>query len=141
LLCFRSLGQKFVTRRINEFHSRQQSNNNEFAERRNNQLWTDPISIRWAAFMLNLAPPSGSGRRTRQTKETHRVPTVNNHGGFGCWAFLEVGDVHRAEAMIRAFLARRITKQAAEWVTAMRADRMRRAASWREETCPPTARP
>jgi type III restriction enzyme len=46
--------------------------------------------------------------------ETHWVPAVNNHSGFGRWAFLEIGDVHRAEAMIRAFLARRSAKQAAE---------------------------
>ncbi|HJY47308.1 MAG TPA: hypothetical protein VJ349_01460 [Stellaceae bacterium] len=29
-------------------------------------------------------------------------------------AFLEIGDLHRAEAMIRAFLARRVMKQASE---------------------------
>jgi len=46
--------------------------------------------------------------------ETHWVPAVNNHGGFGRWAFLEIGDVHRAEAMIRAFLAQHSAKQAAE---------------------------
>jgi type III restriction enzyme len=46
--------------------------------------------------------------------ETHWVPAVNNHGGFGRWAFLEIGDVHRAEEMIRTFLARRVTKEVAE---------------------------
>jgi type III restriction enzyme len=50
----------------------------------------------------------------RQAMETHWVPAVNNHGGFGRWAFLEIGDVHRAEAMIRAFLARHGARQAAE---------------------------
>jgi type III restriction enzyme len=50
----------------------------------------------------------------RQAMETHWVPAVNNHGGFGRWAFLEIGDVHRAEEMIRTFLARRVTKEAAE---------------------------
>jgi type III restriction enzyme len=50
----------------------------------------------------------------RQAMETHWVPAVNNQGGFGRWAFLEIGDVHRTEEMIRAFLARRFTRQAAE---------------------------
>jgi len=50
----------------------------------------------------------------RQAMETHWVPAVNNHGGFGRWAFLEIGDVHRAEAMIRTSLARHSVKQAAE---------------------------
>jgi type III restriction enzyme len=46
--------------------------------------------------------------------QTHWVPAVNNHGGFGRWAFLEIGDAYRAKEMLRAFLAQRITKQAAE---------------------------
>src|SRR6516165_7701585 len=50
----------------------------------------------------------------RQATETHWVPAVNNHGGFGRWAFLEIGDVHRAEEMIRTVLARRVAKEAAE---------------------------
>jgi len=50
----------------------------------------------------------------RQAMKTHWVPAVNNHGGFGRRAFLEIGDMHRAEAMIRALLARHSTKQAAE---------------------------
>jgi type III restriction enzyme len=50
----------------------------------------------------------------RQAMETHWVPAVNNHGGFGRWAFLEIGDVHRAEEMIRTFVARSATKEAAE---------------------------
>jgi len=48
------------------------------------------------------------------TARTLWVPAINNHGGFGRWAFLEIGDVHRAEAMIRALLARHATRQAAE---------------------------
>ncbi len=30
------------------------------------------------------------------------VPSVNNHGGFGKWAFLEVQDIHETEGLIRA---------------------------------------
>jgi hypothetical protein len=50
----------------------------------------------------------------RQAVETHWVPAVNNHGSFGRWAFLEIGDMHRAEAMIRTFLTRHVARQAAE---------------------------
>lgn len=33
------------------------------------------------------------------------VPSVNNHGGFGRWAFLEIGDPWDAQNLIRGFLA------------------------------------
>jgi type III restriction enzyme len=49
----------------------------------------------------------------RQAMETHWVPAVNNHGGFGRWGFLEIGDVHRAAEMIRTFLAQHATRRAA----------------------------
>jgi len=49
----------------------------------------------------------------REAMDTHWVPAVNNHGGFGRWAFIEIGDVYRAEEMIRAFLAKRPTVAAA----------------------------
>ena len=52
-------------------------------------------------------------KNKRQAMETHWVPAVNNHGGFGRWGFLEIGDVHRATAMIRDFLARHATRRAA----------------------------
>ena len=32
------------------------------------------------------------------------VPAVNNHGGFGRWAFLEIGDPWDAKNTIRAML-------------------------------------
>ena len=50
----------------------------------------------------------------REAMETHWLPAVNNHGGFGRWAFLEIGDPYRAEALIRAFLAGRGLARAAE---------------------------
>ena len=69
--------------------------------------------------LLNLVVEIKGYRRIdaqnkRQAMETHWVPAVNNHGGFGRWDFLEIGDVHRAEEMIRAFLARRVAREAAE---------------------------
>ncbi len=33
------------------------------------------------------------------------VPAVNNHGGLGRWAFLEISDPWRAKSLIRAALA------------------------------------
>ena len=33
------------------------------------------------------------------------IPAVNNHGGCGRWAFLEIGDPWDAQNLIRAFLA------------------------------------
>jgi len=38
------------------------------------------------------------------TAKTLWVPAVNNHGGFGRWAFLEVQDPWNAETEIRAFV-------------------------------------
>ena len=32
------------------------------------------------------------------------VPAVNNHGGFGRWAFLEITDPWDAQNLLRAFL-------------------------------------
>jgi type III restriction enzyme len=29
------------------------------------------------------------------------VPAVNNHGGFGKWAMLEIRDVHEAQKLLR----------------------------------------
>ena len=36
------------------------------------------------------------------TARTLRVPAVNNHGGFGRWAFVEVTDPWDAQRAIRA---------------------------------------
>ena len=40
------------------------------------------------------------------TARTLWVPAVNNHGGFGRWAFLEIADPWDAENLIRAELTR-----------------------------------
>jgi type III restriction enzyme len=33
------------------------------------------------------------------------VPAVNNHGGFGRWAFIEIADPWNAQNLIRDFLS------------------------------------
>jgi type III restriction enzyme len=40
------------------------------------------------------------------TAQTLWVPAVNNHGGFGRWAFFEIRDPWRAKTEIRDFLTR-----------------------------------
>jgi type III restriction enzyme len=41
------------------------------------------------------------------TTRTLWVPAVNNHGGYGRWAFLEIKDPWNAQNLIRKFLAER----------------------------------
>jgi type III restriction enzyme len=38
------------------------------------------------------------------TARTLWVPAVNNHGGYGRWAFLEISDPWDAQNLIRGFL-------------------------------------
>ena len=59
--------------------------------------------------LLNLVlEVSGEARKDKAAKvETTRnlwIPAINNHGGFGHWAFLEVVDPWDAKSTIRAFL-------------------------------------
>lgn len=44
------------------------------------------------------------------TARTLWVPAVNNHGGFGRWAFLEIADPWDAKNVIRAFVKELVTK-------------------------------
>jgi len=44
-----------------------------------------------------------------ETTETLWVPAINNHGGFGRWAFLEIKDPWNSINEIRSFLARSAT--------------------------------
>jgi hypothetical protein len=55
---------------------------------------------------LTTASNPGWGRtvQTRETAKTLWVPAVNNHGGFGRWAYLEVLDTWDAKNLIRTFL-------------------------------------
>ena len=58
---------------------------------------------------LNLVlEVSGEARKDKAAKvETARnlwIPAINNHGGFGRWAFLEIVDPWDAKNTIRAFL-------------------------------------
>lgn len=59
--------------------------------------------------ILNLLlEVSGEARKDKAAKvATARnlwVPAINNHGGFGRWAFLEISDPWDAQNTIRAFL-------------------------------------
>ena len=45
------------------------------------------------------------------TARTLWVPAVNNHGGFGRWAFLEIADPWDAKNTIRAFVRQKESKQ------------------------------
>ena len=55
-----------------------------------------------------LLEVSGEARKDKAAKvATARnlwVPAINNHGGFGKWAFLEISDPWDAQNTIRAFL-------------------------------------
>ena len=58
---------------------------------------------------LNLiVEVSGAQRKDKEAKvataRTMWVPAVNNHGGFGRWAFLEITDPWDADNVIRGFL-------------------------------------
>lgn len=57
--------------------------------------------------LLNLViEVSGEARQDKaakvETARTQWIPAVNNHGGFGRWAFVEVSDPWNAESTIRA---------------------------------------
>jgi len=43
------------------------------------------------------------------TARTLWVPAINNHGGFGRWAFIEIADPWDAQNMIRATLATEVS--------------------------------
>jgi type III restriction enzyme len=62
--------------------------------------------------LLNLVlEVSGEARKDKAAKvataRTLWVPAINNHGGFGRWAFLEISDPWDAKNTIRAMLNRR----------------------------------
>lgn len=62
-----------------------------------------------SADLLNLfLECTGQKRKDKEAKvttaQTHWVPAVNNHGGFGRWAFLEISDSWDAENAIYAAL-------------------------------------
>jgi type III restriction enzyme len=62
--------------------------------------------------LLNLlVEVSGGERRDKAAKvataRTLWVPAVNNHGGFGRWAFVEIDDVYDAIAPIRQAISGR----------------------------------
>ena len=65
---------------------------------------------------LNLiVEVSGEARKDKAAKvaaaRTLWVPAINNHGGFGFWAFVEVTDPWDAQGTIRAAIAAQLTVQ------------------------------
>lgn len=61
--------------------------------------------------LLNLIiEVTGEKKKEKEAKvataRTLWVPAVNNHGGFGRWAFLEIQDPWNAQTIIRGFLSR-----------------------------------
>jgi len=61
--------------------------------------------------LLNLlVEVTGEKKKDKAAKvaaaRTLWVPAVNNHGGFGRWAFVEVADPWDAENLIRGILAK-----------------------------------
>jgi len=63
--------------------------------------------------LLNLiVEVSGEARKDKAAKVAAArnlwVPAVNNHGGWGRWAFIEIVDRYEAKGTIRAFLQGKI---------------------------------
>ena len=66
-------------------------------------------SVRLQPDLLNLiVEVTGEARKDKAAKVTTArtlwVPAVNNHGGFGRWAFVEVTDPWDAQRTIRSAL-------------------------------------
>jgi type III restriction enzyme len=62
--------------------------------------------------LLNLiVEVSGEKKKDKAAKvaaaRTLWVPAINNHGGFGRWAFLEIADPWDAQHLIRSFIERK----------------------------------
>ncbi len=69
---------------------------------------------RGPADLLNLiVEVTGEQRKDKAAKvaaaRTLWLPAVNNHGGFGRWAFLEIADPWDAQNTIRGFLSEAAT--------------------------------
>ena len=56
------------------------------------------------AFFANKAITRKDKVAKVATARTLWVPAVNYHGGFGRWAFIEIGDPWDAQNLIRGFL-------------------------------------
>jgi type III restriction enzyme len=67
-------------------------------------------SVRLESDLLNVVVEvTGEARKDKAAKVTTArtlwVPAVNNHGGFGRWAFVEVNDPWDAQRLLRAAVA------------------------------------
>jgi hypothetical protein len=63
------------------------------------------IGLRYTTLIVEV---SGEARKDKAAKSANArtlwVPAINNHGGFGRWALIEIGDPWDAMNTIRAFL-------------------------------------
>jgi type III restriction enzyme len=71
------------------------------------QYLPDFIAVMHGSVPVNvIIEVSGENRKDKAAKvataRTQWVPAVNNHGGFGRWAFVEVTDPWDAQKTIRA---------------------------------------
>ena len=62
---------------------------------------------RISSYFIPIAKPKKKGKVS--TSRTLWVPAINNHGGFGRWAFIEIDDPWDAKNAIRASLQKRTT--------------------------------
>ena len=74
-----------------------------------------------SADLLNLiVEVTGEKKKDKAAKvataRTLWVPAINNHGGFGRWAFLEVADPWDAQNLVRGFLKRSLAESTQEVV-------------------------
>ncbi len=69
--------------------------------------------------LLNLIVDiRGFRRRVAQAKadtmKSQWAPAVNNYGGLGRWAFLDIRDIYDGETAVREYVTSLVTKLAAE---------------------------
>lgn len=66
----------------------------------------------WNERLLKWAKSNTAWKgKDEQDSKPLEMPAVNNHGGFGRWAFLEIADPWDAKNTIRAFLRQKESEQ------------------------------
>jgi len=72
------------------------------------QVTTDAPAVTTREFLNLIIEVSGEARKDKAAKTAAArdlwIPAINNHGGFGRWAFVEVTDPWDAKNTIRAML-------------------------------------
>jgi hypothetical protein len=69
--------------------------------RKGGYLGVTPTTARLIAYWTD---PNREKKDKVATARTLWVPAINNHGGFGRWAFIEISDPRNAKNLIRASL-------------------------------------